>query len=109
MVAGQASSAKNDSTLEKNLGETRKHQFAVLRKMSEGITCSRQPRQYQINEISTLSGVHDEKETQRILYILEGHKFVAPYPAGDFTSKVWHITADGVDAVRKLKRTGLTL
>lgn len=53
-----------------------------------------------ITTIAQLSGLKDEKETQRYLYILEGHKLVAPHPLGDFTSKFWSITKDGVQAVK---------
>ena len=82
-------------------------QVLVLKKMSEGVHSQESPRQYQIREISMLAGMADEKETQRVLYILEGHKYVAPSPPGDFTSKFWHITKDGMDAVRMLKKNGL--
>jgi hypothetical protein len=82
-------------------------QISVLRRMSEGGVSTESPRQYQIREISTLAEIPDEKETQRILYILEGHKYVAPTPPGDFTSKVWHITKDGLEAVRMLKKNGV--
>ena len=83
------------------------NQIAVLKKMSEGSGATDSPRQYQIREISVLAGMTDEKETQRVLYILEGHKYVSPSPPGDFTSKFWHITKDGLDAVRMLKKNGL--
>ena len=61
--------------------------------------------QYHINEISELSGVNDEKEVQRYLFILEGQKLVAPYPAGDFTSRTWHITKRGMKAMKTITST----
>lgn len=61
-----------------------------------------EPRRLQIDEIATLSGIRDEKETQRFLFILEGQKLVTPYPEGDFTSKVWQITSEGVQTLRQI-------
>ena len=58
----------------------------------------------QINEIAARSGLKDEKEVLRYLFILEGQKLVAPCPDGDFTSKYWKITKDGVEAVRSIER-----
>ena len=58
----------------------------------------------ELNEITELSGFQDEKETQRYLYILEGHKLVTPKPAGDFTSKFWALTDDGVKTYEQLCR-----
>ena len=57
-----------------------------------------------INEIAELSGLVDEKETQRYLYILEGHKLVTPKPAGDFTSKMWALTDDGVKTFKQISK-----
>lgn len=54
----------------------------------------------EINEIAKKSGLNDEKETQRYLYILEGHKLVTPKPEGDFTSKYWKITPDGLRVLK---------
>ena len=61
-----------------------------------------EPRRLQINEIAELSGLRDEKETQRFLFILEGQKLVTPFPEGDFTSKVWQITNQGVQTLRQI-------
>lgn len=66
-----------------------------------------QPRQFDIPTIAELSGVNDEKEIQRYLYILEGHKLVAPHPPGDFTSKFWHITEDGMRAMKVIERESI--
>lgn len=61
-----------------------------------------EPRRLQINEIAELSGLRDEKETQRFLFILEGQKLVSPFPEGDFTSKTWQITNQGVQTLRQI-------
>jgi hypothetical protein len=59
-------------------------------------------RRFEITEIAQRSGLGDEKETQRFLFILEGQKLVTPFPEGDFTSKVWQITAQGVQTLRQI-------
>jgi len=74
-------------------------QIVVLRKMCEGADSVHDARQYHIQELANVLN-SDEREVQRSLYLLEGHKFVAPYPAGDFTSKTWQITEGGLNAVR---------
>ena len=61
-----------------------------------------EPRRLQINEIAEISGLRDEKETQRFLFILEGQKLVSPFPEGDFTSKTWQITIQGVQTLRQI-------
>ncbi len=76
-------------------------QILVLKKMGEGARSVQEARQYQIQELATSLG-SDEREVQRSLYILEGHKFVSPYPAGDFTSKTWQITEGGLNAMKNL-------
>lgn len=77
----------------------RSAQIIVLQKMGEGAGTGQEARQYHIQELAAVLG-SDEREVQRSLYILEGHKFVAPYPAGDFTSKTWQITPGGLSAVK---------
>lgn len=59
-------------------------------------------RRLEINEIAERSGLRDEKETQRFLFILEGQKLVSPFPEGDFTSKVWQITNQGMQTLRQI-------
>ena len=59
----------------------------------------------QLEQIAHLSG-QDERETQRCLFILEGQKLVTPLPPGDFTSKTWQITTDGVKALRIIGQPG---
>jgi hypothetical protein len=64
-----------------------------------------EPKRLQISEIAELSGLRDEKETQRYLFILEGQKLVTPFPDGDFTSKVWQITNQGVQTLKHISTT----
>jgi hypothetical protein len=52
-----------------------------------------------------LSGLADEKETQRFLFILEGQKLVTPFPEGDFTSKIWQITNQGMQTLKQISST----
>lgn len=77
------------------------HQINVLRALSNQRSVASEPRALQIDEISELSGVRDEKEIQRYLFILEGQKLVSPQPEGDFTSKMWVITRDGQRVVKR--------
>jgi hypothetical protein len=63
---------------------------------------SSEPRRLEITEIAQRSGLVDEKETQRFLFILEGQKLVSPFPEGDFTSKIWQITSQGVQTLRQI-------
>ena len=86
----------------KNLGETYVNQINILKALSAEVKAQSHPKQYDITTIAEMSGVPDEKEAQRYLYILEGHKLVAPHPAGDFTSKLWHITEDGIRAIKTI-------
>jgi len=51
-----------------------------------------------IAEISSLSGIKNNEEVQRALYILEGKSLVEPEPAGDLTSNHWKITSMGIKA-----------
>ena len=85
----------------KKLSDTYKHQINILKAMT-GLKGPSEARPIQIDEIAQSSGLKDEKETQRFLYILEGQKLVAPHPAGDFTSRHWIITQDGIKALRSL-------
>lgn len=57
-----------------------------------------------INEIAELSGIKDEKETTRYLFILEGQRMVSPQPEGDLTSRNWNITAIGLKTVEHLSK-----
>lgn len=92
----------------KNLSETYRNQINVLNVLSRATNpVVIEPKQFQINEIAELSGLKDEKETQRYLFILEGQKLVSPYPAGDFTSRTWHITKDGLKAIKTISRAAV--
>ena len=95
----------SEPTYSRSLSDTYVNQISVLKTLSNEQLINKNPRQFQINEIAELSGVKDEKEVQRYLFILEGQKLVAPYPAGDFTSRTWHITKRGIRAVRTINST----
>jgi hypothetical protein len=58
-----------------------------------GVPCA---RTLDVEQVAELSGLGDEKEALRFLYILEGHKLVSPFPKGDFTSKTWQVTDEGL-------------
>jgi hypothetical protein len=84
--------------------DTYRQQIQVLRILSNHLAASLSPRPYNITEIAELTGLKDEKEVQRYLYILEGQKLVSPFPEGDFTSKSWQITKIGIQAVKEIAR-----
>ncbi len=91
------------TTVSKKLTDSHMKQIRVLRALSKDVVMdgdNKKSKQYKIEEINVNSGLNDEKETQRYLFILEGQKLVSPYPSGDFTSKVWYITQRGLDAVK---------
>lgn len=92
--------------LPKNIGESYVNQINVLKTLSKDAQPATSPRLFQLNEIAELSGLRDEREVQRYLFILEGQKLVAPHPEGDFTSKTWQITRDGIRALRVIQRSG---
>lgn len=92
--------------LPKNVSESYLNQITVLRTLSRE-TAPTTPRPYQLTEIAELSGLRDEREVQRYLFILEGQKLVTPHPAGDFTSKTWQITRDGIRALKVIQRSAV--
>lgn len=92
------------STAKKKINDTYVNQINVLRILSQQGIIDSDPRPFQINEIADLSGLKDERETQRYLFILEGQKLVAPFPAGDFTSSAWHITKQGLKTLRSISQ-----
>lgn len=94
-----------EAKLPRNVGDSHVHQINVLKALSHGTVESQEPKQFQINEISSKSGLKDEKETQRYLFILEGQKLVTPLPAGDFTSRTWQITKHGIKAMKMIQKT----
>lgn len=92
--------------LPKNVSESYLNQITVLKTLSRE-TAPTNPRPYQLTEIAELSGLRDEREVQRYLFILEGQKLVTPHPAGDFTSKTWQITRDGMRALKVIQRSAV--
>jgi hypothetical protein len=93
----------SDTAKKKRLSPASMSQIHILNALSPvGTPGSTEPRRLQIEEIASLSGIRDEKETQRFLFILEGQKLVSPFPEGDFTSKVWQITSQGVQTLRQI-------
>ena len=89
----------------KKINDAYVNQINVLRILSQNGIVDSEPRPFQINEIANLCGLNDERETQRYLFILEGQKLVAPFPAGDFTSRSWHITKHGLKTLRTISQT----
>jgi hypothetical protein len=97
----------SQSTSIRKLNDSHLNQITVLRSMGYGPTgdaSSEAPSHLQIEEIVEITGLDDEKEVQRILFILEGQKLVTPYPEGDFTSRIWKITSEGKKALRSIER-----
>lgn len=88
----------------KTISDSYIKQIMVLKSMADVEPDTKTPRMYQINEIAENSGLTDEREIQRYLFILEGQKLVTPYPEGDFTSKTWHITIQGLKTIRSMTR-----
>jgi len=87
------------TTKKKRLSPSSMSQIHILNALSPS---GAEPRRLQIDEIATLSGIRDEKETQRFLFILEGQKLVSPFPEGDFTSKIWQITSQGAQTLKQI-------
>lgn len=102
-----SSSSGSKSTSIRKLTESHMNQITVLRSMvhpqnAEGQRTTQ--THLQIEEIVEVTGLDDEKEVQRILFILEGQKLVAPYPEGDFTSRIWRVTTEGKKALRSIDK-----
>jgi len=97
----------NVKNVKKNTDNTNRlvPQLTILKKMSEGAVDAHSIRQFHIDELAAALG-GDEGETQRSLFILEGHKFVTPRPEGDFTSKTWQITEGGLQVAKSLAANG---
>jgi hypothetical protein len=85
----------------KRLSPSSVSQIQILHALASSPESS-EPRRLEITEIAQRSGLVDEKETQRFLFILEGQKLVTPFPEGDFTSKFWQITTQGVQTLRQI-------
>ena len=96
------SNAAGDKS-KKKIPESFLHQIAVLRVLVKGQANG--AMSMDIDSIAESSGMSDDKETLRYLYILEGQKLVAPFPGGDFTSRNWQITPEGVRALKTAERS----
>jgi hypothetical protein len=93
----------SSSSKKKRLSPSSVSQIQILNALANGTTGgASEARRLEINEIAERSGLRDEKETQRFLFILEGQKLVSPFPEGDFTSKIWQITTQGVQTLRQI-------
>lgn len=99
------SSTPSKRAFTRSLSDNHIKQISILQALSKERPTMTSPRQYHFNEIARHSGLNDEKELQRCLFILEGQKLVEPYPAGDFTSKTWHITRRGLKAIKSIAET----
>ena len=97
--------ANDSSGFKKHISDSHLNQIAVLRSMSHRAGEVKEAKPFEIDEISKLSGIKDERETQRYLFILEGQKLVSPFPKGDFTSKTWQITAGGISALKTIENS----
>ncbi len=89
----------------KNVNEPYLNQISVLKTLANDGSINSEgtfTKHWQIFDLVERSGIKDEKEMLRLLYILEGQKLVSPVPPGDFTSKIWSITKDGVRALRSI-------
>jgi hypothetical protein len=93
----------------KRVSETVLSQITVLKTLSKDPT-GKNPvgLSMEIDRIIEKSGLGDEKEVLRYLYILEGQKLVNPVPEGDFTSKIWKITSEGLRALKVYNDTTTT-
>ncbi len=76
-------------------------QLQVLKALYEANPSGNAGKCLDVDDIAVKSGVTDDKEALRCLYILEGQRLVSPTPAGDLTSREWHITLLGIRAVQK--------
>lgn len=89
--------------LPRTVSDSYMNQITVLKSLSAGNPGSSPDlRTLHIEEIAERSGLEDEKEVLRYLYILEGQKLVTPLPVGDFTSKTWQITREGLRALKMI-------
>ena len=95
---------QNNNKPAKVISPSHLNQILVLKCMNLKEPGTAELRTFQIDEIAESSGLKDEKETQRYLFILEGQKLVTPQPEGDFTSKNWVITRNGVKALKTIEK-----
>lgn len=97
----------NEENTEINNEKRYKSIVSVLKQMCQK-SFNTEPKTFQFHEIVSKTG-KTEHEVQRALFILEGHKFVSPLPAGDFTSKNWVVTEIGVRALTTLEESTVLL
>ncbi len=98
--SGESDAGDGKYKARRRVSDSHTSQISVLRALAGSVNGTEQVRAIPINEIAERSGLGDEKEVQRYLFILEGQKLVSPFPEGDFTSKNWTITRTGVRALR---------
>lgn len=90
----------NKTSLPSGLSDSDHQQLLVLKVLYLALT--EEARTFlDVEDIGSRLNIEDEKETWRLLYILEGQKLVAPVPTGDLTSRRWMITDSGVKAVKQ--------
>jgi len=94
-----------NSKPKKKISDSHFNQISVLRSLYAMESALKEPKAFQIDEIAERSGLSDEREIQRYLFILEGQKLVSPQPEGDFTSKTWVITANGIRTLRTIEQS----
>lgn len=89
-----------------SLSDSHRNQISVLRSMAgDGTDTNVLAKLFHVNEIATMSGIKDPKETQRYLFILEGQRLVVPNPEGDFTSNHWRVTKQGCQFMKVVLQT----
>ena len=87
------------------LTELQLRQIGVLQALTGGDPHARgASRPREIQELLDFTGLTDEREIQRVLYILEGLKLVTPCPPGDFTARSWQITTEGLLKLKKINK-----
>ncbi len=83
------------------------NQITVLRALSQNKATTKEPKMFEMEEIIQATGMNDEREIQRYLFILEGQKLVTPLPEGDLTSKNWQITSHGLKTLKSIQKLDL--
>ncbi|RME57286.1 MAG: hypothetical protein D6780_08705 [Candidatus Dadabacteria bacterium] len=91
---------------QKKIDKSHLNQLKVLKAMFIASAPDFENSPVDISHIASLSGVNDEDDVQRCLFILEGQRLVCPYPKGNFTSKQWLLTKEGVKVVQLAKVHG---
>lgn len=82
-------------------------QLSVFKYMAAG--CSKDSiRYFELSEIAEEVAA-EEKDVQRSLFVLEGHKLVSPMPPGNLTSRTWCLTETGMAASRSLNQNNMNL